>query len=398
MHSFVARQPIVDRENSLFAYELLFRDSEKNIFPFVNSEVATSKIFVENELTGGINVITDNNLAFINFPTDVLITNFPNFINPTQIYIEILEDVTIDEQLVTACARLRKLGYKFALDDFDCSSKWDVLIPYVDIIKIDIQQTNILKCMQLLRNPAYKNIIWLAEKVETEVEYKQFHSLGFSYFQGYYFGKPEMIKKKKMSTSSHLIIDLIGIINAPVVDYDKVESMMLKDVSLTFKLLRYINGNVSNEITSIRHALTYLGEEEVKKYLSLLLVANLSDESNNTILHSSLRRAKFCEQIAQKKRPGKEDSKAFLVGMLSQMDVLLEQPLNTMLDLLPLHGDIKTALSVVSCDLSISLQLIKSIDNTSIKDVNRYAKHLGLDKIEIKEMYKSSDNWAKHTL
>lgn len=356
--------------------------------------MATSKIFVENELTGGLNVITDNNPAFINFPTDVLITNFPNFVSPTEIYIEILEDVIIDQQLISTCARLKELGYKFALDDFDCSSKWDVLIPYVDIIKIDIQQTNILKCMQLLRNPAFNDIIWLAEKVETEVEFKQFHSLGFTYFQGYYFGKPEMIKKKKMSTSSHLIIDLIGIINAPVVDYEKVESMMLKDVSLTFKLLRYINGNVSNEITSIRHALTYLGEEEVKKYLSLLLVANLSDQSNNNILHSSLRRAKFCEQIAQQRRPSKSDSKAFLVGMLSQMDVLLDQPLTTMLDLLPLHIDIKTALSTVS----MSLQLIKSIDTGSIKDVNHYAKHLDLNKLEIKEMYKLADQWAKHTL
>jgi len=399
MYSYVARQPIIDRNQNLVAYELLFRDNENNTFPKVNPDIATSKIIAENELTLGLQQITDDKVAFINFPTDTLINNFPDFIDPDTICIEILEDVEVTPKLVKACKELHEKGYTFALDDYDFHEKWQPLIPFAKIIKVDIRQTNILQCMRMVRQPEYEHVEWLAEKVETEVEYVQFSSIGFQYFQGYYFAAPEMLKKNRVTMSQHLVVELIEAISEPNLNYDKLEKLFAKDLTLTYKLLRYLNkanAQMEQEIESIRHALIYLGEDEVKKYLSLLLVANLTSDKNNDVVMTSLHRAKFCELLLAKLcDKGLSDSKAFLAGMLSQIDVILGHDLEHVLNLIPLHADIKAALLKVECNRSIALQLIKALEDNDTEQSNLYANELDIKKADIKDVYLKAARWAK---
>ena len=347
----------------------------------------------------GLQQITDDKVAFINFPTDTLINNFPDFIDPETICIEILEDVDITPHLVEACKKLCEKGYTLALDDYDFSERWLPLVPFAKIIKVDIHQTNILQCMRMVRQPEYDHVEWLAEKVETEVEYVQFSSIGFQYFQGYYFAGPEMLKKNKVTMSQHLVVELIATISEPHLNYDKLEKLFAKDLTLTYKLLRYLNkanAQMEQEIESIRHALIYLGEEEVKKYLSLLLVANLTSEKNNDVVMTSLHRAKFCELLlARLCEKGQNDSKAFLIGMLSQIDVILGHKLEQVLELIPLHEDIKVALLKVECNRSIALQLIKAIEDNDTEQSNYYAEELELTRNDIKDVYLKAARWAK---
>ena len=402
MHSYVARQPIVDKNKELFAYELLFRDNETNTFPKVNPDIATSKIIAENELTMGLGKITDDKIAFINFPTDTLINNFPDFIDPSTICIEILEDIVITPALVQAVDRLHRLGYKFALDDYDFNERWQPLLPYASIVKVDIQQTNILQCMRMVRQPDYGHVEWLAEKVETESEFMQFSSIGFKYFQGYYFSPPEMLKKNKVTMSQHLIVEMITAISEPFLDYGKLETLFAKDITLTYKLLRYLNKahcQLEKEIESIKHALAYLGDDEVKKYLSLLLVANLTSEGNNDVIKRSLHRAKFCELLLAKIcDKGLNDSKAFLTGMMSQIDLILGHSLEHILEMLPLHSDIKAALLKIECDRSRALQLIKAMEANDTEQANHYAQLLELEKEDIKSVYMEASKWATSIL
>lgn len=398
MYSYVARQPIVDKNNNLYAYELLFRDTENNTYPKVHPDTATTTLIAENELTMGLQQVTDNKLAFINFPTDTLINNFPDFIDPTTVVIEILEDVEVSDKLITALKALTEKGYVFALDDYDFDKKWLPVVPFAQIIKVDIQLVNILQCMKHIRREEYNHVIWLAEKVETEKQFNQYSSLGFTYFQGYYFSAPEMIKKNKVSLSQNLVVELITLVSEPKLNYNALEQLFLKDITLTYKLLRFLNNankQLEKEIESVRHALIYLGEHEVKKYLSVLLIANLASDKNSDLVLKSLQRAKFCEIILTNPSDNKFDDKAFLAGMLSQIDLILGHPLDDVLQLIPLHPEIKAALVKIECRRSIALQIAKAKEREDDKLLAEYAEQLDSPIEKVDAAYTYALDWSK---
>ncbi|MBU2880618.1 HDOD domain-containing protein [Psychrosphaera sp. B3R10] len=398
MYSYVARQPIVDKHNNLYAYELLFRDTENNTFPKIHPDTATTTLIAENELTMGLQKVTDNKLAFINFPTDTLINNFPDFIDPSTVVIEILEDVEVSDKLVSALETLSKKGYVFALDDFNFDEKWLPIVPFAQIVKVDIQLVSLLQCMKQIRREEYKHVIWLAEKVETEKQFAQYLSLGFTYFQGYYFSPPEMIKKNKVSLSQNLVVELISLVSEPKLNYNTLEQLFLKDITLTYKLLRFLNNankQLEKEIESVRHALIYLGEHEVKKYLSLLLIANLASEKNSDLVLKSLQRAKFCEIVLTNATDNKFDDKAFLAGMLSQIDLILGYPLDDVLQLIPLHPEIKAALVKIECRRSIALQIAKAKEQNNEELVVKYAEQLDAPMEKVDAAYAFALDWSK---
>ncbi|MDO6720825.1 HDOD domain-containing protein [Psychrosphaera sp. 1_MG-2023] len=398
MYSYVARQPIVDKHNNLYAYELLFRDTENNTFPKIHPDTATTTLIAENELTMGLQKVTDNKLAFVNFPTDTLINNFPDFIDPSTVIIEILEDVEVSDKLISVLETLSKKGYVFALDDFDFDEKWLPIVPFAQIVKVDIQLVSLLQCMKQIRREEYKHVIWLAEKVETEKQFAQYLSLGFTYFQGYYFSPPEMLKKNKVSLSQNLVVELISLVSEPKLNYNTLEQLFLKDITLTYKLLRFLNNankQLEKEIESVRHALIYLGEHEVKKYLSLLLIANLASDKNSDLVLKSLQRAKFCEIVLTNATDNKFDDRAFLAGMLSQIDLILGYPLDDVLQLIPLHPEIKAALVKIECRRSIALQIAKAKEQNNEELVVKYAEQLDAPMEKVDAAYAFALDWSK---
>ena len=171
MYSYVARQPILDINQELVAYELLFRDGESNHFPNICPDQATSNILTNNHLSMGVEKVTGDLPAFINFHADTLIRNFPSFLDPNKVVIEILENVPISDELLVACRELKNKGYKFALDDHDFDPKWDVFFPLVDIIKVDVLSTNMLTISRYIRRLEAFNLTLLAEKVETAEQF-----------------------------------------------------------------------------------------------------------------------------------------------------------------------------------------------------------------------------------
>ncbi|MDB1122695.1 EAL domain-containing protein [Vibrio sp. kj40-1] len=194
--SYVARQPILDRNKKLYGYELLFRNSEKNAFPSVTDEEATHKLVIEQFFEHDQSVL-GGKLGFINFPYNSLIQKLPTVLPNEHVIIEILEDCEPTMDLLSAVIALKKEGYRFALDDFVPSPEWKPFLPYIDIIKFDIQILPLDKLERLMRKMAETNIKFLAEKIETYDEFKQALDMGFEYFQGYFFSKPELIKRKK---------------------------------------------------------------------------------------------------------------------------------------------------------------------------------------------------------
>lgn len=400
MYCYVARQPILDVNKALFAYELLFRDGVSNSFPDVCPDEATSKILTQNHLLLGIDELTNGKYAFINFHEDALLHHFPTSLPSKDIYVEILEDVPVSSQLVTACKKLKKLGYKLALDDHDFDPKWDVFLPFIDMIKVDIKQTNILKISKYLRRlKDIKNdsMKLLAEKVETAEEFEQLKLLGFDYYQGYFFAKPEIVKQKKITPNKLVLIELISETSKVHMDIDKISRLIEHDVSLSYKLLRFINSSAFGSrqaIGSLKHALNYMGESELKKFISLIALANLGDGKPTELVNLSIIRARFCAQIAQKRNDQENPPMAFLTGLFSLVDAMLDQELEMVISKLPICPEIKAALANQEGHLADYLAASICYEKGQWQQLEHLCNKLDIAMTDIGDFYQDALKWS----
>jgi c-di-GMP-related signal transduction protein len=401
LYSYVARQPILDIAQNIVAYELLFRDGKSNSFPDIDPNQATSNILTNNHLALGLEQVTGNLPAYINFHADTLIFHFPSFLDPKNVVLEILEDVPVTPELLSACKSLYEKGYKLALDDFDFDEKWEAFYPFIDIIKIDVLQFSILEISKLIRKISRLDVTLLAEKVETSQQFEKLKMLGFTLFQGYFFAKPEMLKQRKITTAKQNILELISQASQIDLNINKISEIFAVDPGLTYKLLRFINSPTygsSQEITSLKHALAYIGQVELKKFIALLALSDLSSDKNLEIMRLSLARAKFCEQIALCRFESENPPKAFLTGILSLIDGILDHELEYVLGVLPIHEGIKSALRNEQGDLGNYLSLVKHIEQGLWQESEKIANKLEVDSAICFEAYNKSLSWADEML
>tara|TARA_R110001583_G_scaffold13909_10_gene59009 strand:- start:7576 stop:8793 length:1218 start_codon:yes stop_codon:yes gene_type:complete len=401
LYSYIARQPILNIKQETVAFELLFRDGESNSFPGICPDKATSKIIVDNQFTLGIEEVTGNLPAYINFHADALIHHFPDFLDPKKIVIEILEDVIISDELLNACKLLKEKGYTLALDDFNFDSKWDVFLPFVDIIKVDVLECSMLDISRSLSRLKNYKLTLLAEKVETLQAFEQLKILGFTLFQGYFFAKPEMLKKKNILSSKKHMIDLMRHANSAEFDFDAISEVFSKDLGLTYKLLRFINSpsyGPSKEISSLKHALIYIGNLELKKFIALLVLADLNEGKPHEIIRISLMRAKFCEQISIIKKDSENPPKAFLTGMLSHIDGVLDQSITEVMNILPVHMEIKKALVQKDNYLAKYLALFMTLEQGKWQQAKKISNSIELNEEDYLNAYQESVNWSDEML
>lgn len=397
MYSYIARQPILNIKQETVAYELLFRDGKSNTFPSINPDKATSKIIVDNQLRLGLEEVTGNLPAYINFHADALIHRFPSFLDPKKIVVEILEDVTITDKLLAACKSLKQKGYTLALDDYIFDPQWDAFLPYIDILKVDVLELSMLEISRSLSRLTDYKFTLLAEKIESKKVFEQLKLLGFTLFQGYFFAKPELLKKKNIISSKKHIMDLMEHANRSEFDFDAISEVFSKDVGLTYKLLRFINSpgyGPSKEICSLKHALVYIGDLELKKFIALLVLADLAEGKPDQIIRVSLIRAKFCEKIASIKKIDQNPPTAFLTGMLSHIDGVLDQSITEVMNILPVHKEIKTALIERNNYLAIYLALSLALEQGKWQQAKRVADRIKLMDEEYLNAYQESIQWS----
>lgn len=398
MFSYVARQAILDREKNLFSYELLFRDGEQNCFPDISPDEATSRILTNNHLDIGLQELTEGKLAFINFHEETLLHRFPTSLDPKSVVIEILETVNVTEQLVKACIGLKKKGYKLALDDFTFAPCWDVLLPYTDLVKVDIVECNQTVMRESIAKLKRKNIKLVAEKIETYQDFEEYKNLGFDYFQGYFFARPEIVKQKSIPTSKLPLLELVSLASVAEFDFARVNQIIERDVSLSYKLLRFINNpaiNKSKEISSLRHALTYMGELEVKKFIALLALANLGQNKTIELIYLSLIRAKFCDLVAQVKNMTSNPPNGFILGLFSLLDAFLDISMLKIVEQLPIGNEMKQALCGEENALSAHLALINAFEKNDWEGVAHYSHTLNLDLAVTQQFYYEALQWGR---
>lgn len=401
MYCYVARQPIFDRQKAVTGYELLFRDGVDNCFPNIDADEATSKLITQHHLLLGVEKITGGKQAFINFSADTLIHHFPTSIDPNSMVIEILETVPISDELLTACKELHKMGYRLALDDHDFDTKWDVFLPYVSIIKVDVQMFNILQISKYLRRIAKYPVILLAEKVETADEYEQLKQLGFDLYQGYFFARPEMLKHKQLGSNKLNLLALISESSKVRLDYDGLAAIVERDLDMSYKLLRFINSVQyarKQSIGSLKHAMVYMGEAELKKFISLLALANLAEGQSDELLVMSLIRARFCDRLANIRGDTENPPAAFLTGLFSLVDALLEQPLEELLAQLPLLPEIKAALLENKGVLADYLTVERTFEHGLWQKQTELSSRMVPQNVDLNLVYFEAVEWGQRLL
>lgn len=398
MNIYLARQPIFNRNQSVVGYELLHRSSATNRFMGIDGDVASSELIANAFLGIGIDKVTRGKRAFINFTKKLLEDETALSLPKDTVAIEILEDIEADSSVLDACKSLKQHGYTLVLDDYDFDQKHDGFLDYVDIVKIDLQRVKKQDRANLVSFFSNRNSIMLAEKVETTADYNLALEFGFELMQGYYFCKPVVMDSKVIPSNKLQSMRLINEIYKPFMDFDRVERLIKEDASMSYKLLRYINTlafPTRFEISSIRQAMALLGQKEMSKWASLVCLHTFSSDKPNELLINAITRARFCESVAIAAKLKDKSSDYFITGLFSLLDTFLDQPMEVILDGLPLSVDIKNALLLIPNEYRKPLDIFLLYEYGSFDDAFELAlSSYGLEDVEVMNAYLSAIQMA----
>ncbi|WP_165310889.1 EAL and HDOD domain-containing protein [Vibrio ziniensis] len=398
-YSYIARQPILDADRKTFGYELLFRDGPKNTFPEIDPDKATSMLLSDHFLSTHYQTL-GNHIGFVNFPYQSLVNLVPTLFPSDSLVVEVLEDCEPTAELLGAIKKIAKQGYSIALDDFVPSKEWQPFLPYVSYIKFDIRIVPIAKASVFISKLKGSKIKFLAEKVESYEEFEQAKKAGFELFQGYFFSRPEVIQRKALQPTFLTIVQLCKEIAKEEMDYKELESLIARDLSLSYKLLTFVNASsiVSSKIQSFKQALVYLGEQRLRQFISLVAIASTDSSKPNYLYGLSIQRARFC-QLAWCKSGQRGDSDlAFLTGMFSLLDCLLDQSIETIVDIIPIDETVKTALTKGEGSLGKILSLSKAYEHAAWDQVSTLADSLNLNDAVLSQCYDEALQWSADLL
>jgi EAL and modified HD-GYP domain-containing signal transduction protein len=343
---FIARQPIYDRELKVMGYELLYRDSDVNEARFQDPDRASSDAILNSFIHIGIDTLTGSSLVFINLP-ESFITNAtltPMFRD--QCVLEVLEDVKATPDVMRGLERLSQQGFKLALDDFVLTDQTRPLMQWADYVKVDVLGRSSEELTAQLAELRHYPVKLIAEKVETQEMKLLCETLGFDFFQGYFYCRPQVVMRKGVEANKAVVFDLLSKLQQPDVGFDELEQLLAQDVTLSYKLLRYINSaafSLRREVNSIRDAIVLLGIDNVKQWLSLILLTRMDESKPRELITTALIRARMCERIADIWYP-EVRHQMFIVGLFSVLDALMDQPMIELLDTIILSMPIKLAL------------------------------------------------------
>ncbi len=397
MDIYVARQPVLDHNKKTCGYELLFRDGLSNAFPEIDGDTATSKLLSNSFFSIGMEQITGGKKAWINFTEKMLTAKIPLMFPSKKITIEVLEDVEAAPEVVHACREFATQDYDVALDDFVYRNDLVPLISLANTIKIDFMATSVEEIRNMVNQLSKYDVNFLAEKVETYDEFQMALDMGFSYFQGYFFSKPEIIQGKDIPPSKLALLQIVAEVNKEKFDFVELEKLILQDVSMSYKLLRYINSAYFRrvqEINSIKHAIVLLGEREVRRFISLMGVANLADDKPDELVKASIIRARLCELICKNCNSKVDGSELFTLGLFSFIDAIMDDSIEHLMEKLPLSTDIKQALVNGQGPLADYLKLANSYESGNWDETRDLAGHLGIEDEIVPSLYVDAIGWA----
>ena len=390
---FVARQPIFDRAQNVFGYEILFRNGVEDYFN-ADPELA-ARSTLDSSLLFGINMLCDNRRAFVNCTRDVLFKDLITLLPPNQTVAEILETVEPEDRVIAACKRLKAFGYLIALDDFAPDDPRLPLCEFADIIKVDVRATQPEERAGMIRRFGSPKCKMLAEKLETPHEFQQAREMGFVYFQGYFFCRPEIVIGREVPASRLHYIRLLEMVSHSEIDMRELEQMLKQEASISYRLLRYLNSPLFGfalEIKSIRHAMAVLGEREMRRWVRLVVTVGAAEQKCSELVLMGLARARFCELLPDRLH---SNSDLFLMGLLSIMDAILEVSMDLLLEQLPVDRETKATLLGQDSSIRPLYQLMLAQEAGEWAQSSAIAKQLNLPDEEVASTWWRALQWAQ---
>jgi len=396
MHStYVGSQPIYTRELGIYAYQLLFRNNEYNKAQFSDGDKATSELILNSLTDIGLDKLVGTHKACINFTRNFLLGEYPIPSMKRQIVIEVQEGTLLDEAVIAALHQLSAKGFTLAIPEplyrqhFICSTEH----PY--IVKFDITQYYNGQLVSAIAGIKQDNVHLLAEKIETQQEFKVCNEMGFDYYQGFFFCEPNIVKGRGIPANKVQIVRLLQKLQDDETDNKEIDQLISADVSLCYRLLRYANSSMlglNTRIESIQHAISILGWDTIRMIATLLALSSIDDKPGE-LIHIALIRAKLCEELAKYKHHV-DQKMAFTAGLLSILESLLDTPMDQILAKLPLNPVLTRALLDLEGELGELLQ--DSIIYVHGKP--EYATSSRLDATVLRENYLKALVWANATL
>ena len=368
--AMVGRQPILDQEENLFAYELLFRSPENN--EITNGEKATAEVITNSLESIGLSNLTQNKPAFINFTSKMIKNKISDILSSESIYIEILETVKVDKEIVEICKALKKEGFKIVLDDFEFKESLVELVKIADIIKIDFLNTSkkVRKETLNLIKSYNREVEFLAEKIEDYSDLQEAKEFNYDYYQGFYFTKPDIVSGKRLEPFKFSYNSIIKELNKKNPNFKKIENNIKQDLSMSYSLLRLVNSAAYGyDIDSIRQGIVILGIDKLKKWSLLYSFKSLNNNKPDILLKTSLIRAYFAESL---KKHLNIDKDLFILGMFSLINAYLDRDLKEILPQISMKTEFKEALISKEGKLGDVLDIIEIYEKLNWEGLNKY--------------------------
>ncbi len=398
MNIFIARQPIFNRKQEIFGYELLFRNSRENFFNHPDPDKAAAAVIGDSSIIFGIETLTRGKKAFLNLTRDSLVNEYPSLLPKDLAVLEVLETVEPDREVIEVCKKFKDLGYTLALDDFVYRDGFQPMVDLADIIKVDFMATSPSERKALYRRLAPKGKRFLAEKVETQEEYQEALELGYHYFQGFFFSKPVILSKRNLTGNRLSLFRVLKEIHKPGMDFKELENIIKQDLTLSYKLLRYINSaffGLHSDVRSIKHALVLMGEGEIKKWATLVSLTTMGEEKPMELMLNAAIRGKMCESLGIMAGQKEKASDFFLMGLFSVIDAILDRNLAEVLSDLPLTYELKRALMRVTFSkLRMAFEIVLAYEKGDWEKITKWANKMGMEESAIPPIYLEAVEWA----
>ena len=398
----VARQPIFELDRGLFGYELLYRRSPTIERADGDRIVMSAEVIVHSLLGIGLRAIAGSGYAFVNFSRPLLLNRTWELFDNKSVVIELLEDVVCDAEVVAACKELVSAGYKLALDDYVYAPDTRPVLELASIAKVDVLNKTADEIENATRELRPTGVRLLAERVETATVRDVCRDLGYDLFQGYLFSRPETLTKSDVAAGQLAIMRLLNLLHNPNTNDTTLETAFKNDVALCYKLLGIVNAAAigGKGISSIPHAIRLVGRETLHRWLSVLLVASLGNRGDvsHEMALAALTRARMCELVVSGARRQSEVGSAFIVGLLSLLDVLLEIPMNRILDRLELSDDVRSALIARGGPLAEPLKLVEAYERANWNTAQDIAVQANVAADALPDMYVDALKWARERI
>ena len=392
---YVARQPILSGNEQVFGYELLFRDGIEDYFQSPDPDAA-SRSTVDTSMLMGLDVLCDGRRAFINCTRDTLLKDYVTLLPPGQAIAEIVQSVEADDLVEAACVRLKKAGYWIALDDFVPDDPRAALAKFADIIKLDVTTTSPEERAALLKRYGTPACHMLAKMVETREEFSSCQEAGFSFFQGYFFRRPELLHAREIPKNRANYLRLLQAISHDEIDIKEIDAIIKGEVSLCYRLLRYLNSaafGFSSEIHSIKHGLSILGEREIRRWVRLVAALGAGQGKPSDLVLSAMVRARYCELLGSNIPHGESD--LFLVGLLSLMDAILEIPMGVVLEGISLDRETRAVLLGQKSQLDAVYRLMLFQEAADWPKLSELSAQMKLPESLLSECHWKAMQWAR---